>query len=931
MTYQSKSIEILSTRTIFGTSVSQIRILSTGQVLDVRTDELKEENETLSIHELQFKAMVARIRNEINGQAILSPFESNIIPLPHQILALEKVMNGDYLRFLMADEVGMGKTIEAGLILKELKLRGVVNRTLIIVPVSAMGQWQSELKKHFNETFYVYDSEFIGAISKTFSRMEADNEINIWKQHNQLIVSMDALKPLEGRQGWSKEKVEEYNRYRLQGVLDADFDLIIIDECHKVGGSATTVGRYQMAEILCNAIPNVLLLSATPHRGKSDHFRRILGLLDSDAFTGDGMPAIAELEPYVVRTEKRQAIDYNGKPLFNKRKTERVIATYNPTAHARQSTLYDQVTNYVVHGFNLATQTKNTSFGFVMVLFQRMMSSSTQAILDAIRKRVDRLSSEKDAVNTEKIAENLILAGYDNQIEFDFDAQVATVLASTKAAYDTELIELKDLLSLAVQCVDGELDAKYEYLQKRLEELKREEQNPDLKFLIFTEFTSTQEMLRRELTSRGGFICETINGSMDFEKRVKALKRFKQNVQILISTDAAGESLNMQFAHVIINYDMPWNPMVIEQRIGRVDRIGQTHEVLAINLMLNNSIDQRIYEVIETKLNQIMDELGIDKTADVLDSTLESDSINKLYMTSLLDPSRFPGESSLWLNNIRDKLSDFKSTESALPVMNAADITTKRSDTVRYSPLPDWLETMTCAWLSLKQIPFMKVPVGIQAAFPGCPQHMYTFDTKMGLENPVLETLTIQNELMKDLFSQAIPYTKGNPIPELVNTDTGAQEGCFMLWTVEAKNAFETKQRIVPVFINNDGELFPAYAQDFWKNLSMGLINGAVQLASTEPSSFFGLMEQQAEKYLLRFYTELENDIQKRTDSMLINKEKAYDFQMRQVEKIGIEYIRKYRREKYKKEYREWKGTFQAATKTVPSLICSLIMKVRHG
>lgn len=931
MTYQSKPVEILSTRTTFGTSVSQIRILSSGKVLDVRTDELKDETETVSIHDLQFKAMAARIRNEISGQAILSPFESNIIPLPHQILALEKVMTGDYLRFLMADEVGMGKTIETGLVLKELKLRGIVQRTLIIVPVSAMSQWQSELKKHFNETFHVYDSEFIGALSKTFSRMEADNEINIWKQHNQLIVSMDALKPLEGRQGWSREKVDEYNRYRIQGVLDADFDLIVIDECHKVGGSATTVGRYQMAEILCNAIPNVLLLSATPHRGKSDHFRRILQLLDSDAFSGDGMPTIAELEPYVVRTEKRQAIDYNGKPLFNVRHTERVVADWDPVRHAKQSALYEQVTNYVVHGFNLATQTKNTSYGFVMVLFQRMISSSTQAILDAIQKRVNRISSEKDAISTEKIAQSLMLSGFGDQIEFDFDAEVQAAFANTKAAYDTELVELKDLLSLAKSCVDEELDAKYDYLQTRLDELKRTENNGDLKFIIFTEFTSTQEMLRRELSTRGGYVCETINGSMDFETRVEALKRFKESAQILVSTDAAGESLNMQFAHIVINYDMPWNPMVIEQRIGRVDRIGQTHEVRAINLMLDSSIDQRVYEVIETKLNQIMDELGIDKTADVLDSTIESDSINRLYMTSLLDPARFSGESSAWLSDIKDKLRSFKSTESALPTMDSGAITTSKSDTVRYSPLPDWLETMSTAWLASKNIPFQNIPLGIQTAFPGRTEQLYTFDTKTGLENPVPETLTVQSELVQNLFADAVPYSSGNPVPIFIPEDTAVPKGCFMLWTLEAKNAFDKKQRVIPVFISDEGDLFTAYAQDFWKNLSMGNMKGTVEHDTSDPVAFFGNIEKKAEEYLSRYYSEMEAELRKRIEGIRANKEKAHEFQLKQIEKIGIETIRNYRREKILKEFQAWNEEFKSSSYIVPSLQCSLVMKVCHG
>jgi hypothetical protein len=170
-------------------------------------------------------------------------------------------------------------------------------------------QWKQEMKKHFNETFHIYDSELINTLTRTFTRLEADNEINIWAQHNQMIVSMDALKPIETRQGWSKEKVEEYNKYRIENVLDADFDLLILDECHKVGGSTVTVGRYQMADILCNAIPNVLCYQLHPTGVKSDHFRRVLQLLDADAFTGEGMPQFLNWNPMLSeRRNARQSI-----------------------------------------------------------------------------------------------------------------------------------------------------------------------------------------------------------------------------------------------------------------------------------------------------------------------------------------------------------------------------------------------------------------------------------------------------------------------------------------------------------------------------------------------------------------------------------------------------------------------------------------------
>ncbi len=399
MRYNDKEIEIISRKKVFGKTIVQIRILSSGEILDVPESGIQESDAEIPASQIAFHAMAARIRNEIATQKVLAPFESCIIPLPHQILALEKVMSGQFIRFLLADEVGMGKTIEAGLVMKELKLRNIVKRVLIIVTKTAMLQWKQELKQHFNETFRVYDTDYINTLSRTFSVMEADNEINFWSQHNQVIVSMDSLKPIEKRRGWSLQKVETHNRFRLESVIDAEFDLLIIDECHKVGGGDETVSRYKMADILCNAIPNVLLLSATPHRGKSDHFRRILQLLDADAFAGEGMPSIPDLDPVVVRTEKRHAIDYNGNPLFNKRRTEKHSVVWDDIRHRKQQLLYGQVTDYVIYGFNLAQQTRNMSYSFVMLLFQRMISSSTQAILDSMEKRAAKLTEEQSKIN----------------------------------------------------------------------------------------------------------------------------------------------------------------------------------------------------------------------------------------------------------------------------------------------------------------------------------------------------------------------------------------------------------------------------------------------------------------------------------------------------------------------------------------------------
>lgn len=928
--FNNEDAEVLGLSKIFGIEKAQIKLLKTGQIIDTKIDQLEEQFALYSDAKISFFAIAAKIKSEMANQAMLAPLESNIVPLPHQILALEKVMAGQFLRFLIADEVGMGKTIEMGLVLKELKLRNIVRRTLIVVPKSAMGQWQQEMKKHFNEMFHIYDTDFINTLSRTFSRLEMDNEINLFTQQNQIIVSMDALKPIETRQGWSKQKVDEYNRYRIQSVLEADFDLLVIDECHKVGGSTAQVGRFQMADVLCNAIPNVLLLSATPHRGKSDHFRRILQLLNADAFAGEGMPAIPELEPYVVRTEKRQAIDYNGKKLFNQRHTFKIEVPLDVVKHRKQKKLYEDVTGYVVDGFNLAVQTNNNSYGFVMILFQRLMSSSTQAILDAMQRRAERLSGERQEVNKESIIQNMEEFGYEGQMEMDFEQKLYSLVEETQANYDTELSILQGLIRDARDCLDTETDGKVEFLMHKLTELKREEKNPETKFLIFTEFTSTQFMLKKVLEEKGGYICEAINGSMDFDQRMNALKKFKAESQVMIATDAAGESLNMQFAHIVINYDMPWNPMVLEQRIGRVDRIGQSHEVQAFNMMLDNSVDKRVYEVIEEKLNQILNQLGIDKTADVLDSTLERGRINQLYLTSLLNPGKFEQESSNWLDDIRLKLKDYKSTEGALPITDSKDIKADKVEAIKHSPLPKWLENLTKNYLQTKGVAYQNLHDGIKFKFPGHQEGIYTFNIKESVNNPIPEPISLQHEFIQDMLKEAIPFNESQQIPIVKLKQGNTTPGHWSLWQLEVKNQFETSQIIQPIFISPGGEQFPAFAQNVWDKLIQenDFFDCIGVLPVDESKHVFSAVSQKSEIVLQPKYEEFESKSLANTAKIQSDKEKSFAFQEKQMNRIGIENIRQSRLKRLFQEKEVWESTFKTARQIVPSLKCLLLVNI---
>jgi superfamily II DNA or RNA helicase len=920
MLYKGKAVEILGEKEVFGQKIVWVRVLEDNTFLQVTADELESQSTTFSMAHLRFISIAAKIKDEVAKKNILAPYESSLLPLPHQILVLEKVMQSMQNRFLLADEVGMGKTIETGLILKELKLRGEIKRILVIVPKSAMLQWQSELKEHFNEVFHLYDSEMITAMARTFSNINADEEFNFWTQHNQIIVSTDALKPLEKRQGWAQDRVNEYNKYRMEAVLEADFDLVVIDEAHKMGGASSAVSRYILAQELCNTVPNVLLLTATPHRGKSDHFRRILQLLDPDAFSGEGLPGIEELEPYVIRTEKRLAIDYDGNKLFNERITHRFDVVLDNTKHKKQLELYAAVTEYVRLGFNTAKKTKNTATGLIMILFQRLVSSSTSAILSAMQGRLERLQSGEDNG----------IEDYANEVDGSFEDMEDTIdfeglYQSDHSGLTDEVSLLNELIKQAKDCINTETDAKADALLSKYKGLQQVKNNPELKMLIFTEFKATQKMLQKFFQNKG-YRCSAINGSQDLDERKRALFQFKNENQILIATDAAGESLNMQFCHVVLNYDLPWNPMIIEQRIGRVDRIGQKEKVQAFNMLTNNSVDQRVYEVIEEKLTKIIDQLGIDKTSDVLDSTIDMKKVNKLYLQSLLDPDKFEFAGDKWLNDIKGKLREYQSTEGILPRVEESEIDNKMAAEVKHSPLPQWLEGLVCEHTLINGGSVGKSLLGYTEIEVNKKKKKVTFDAEVSLNNPETEHLTLQSDWIKKMLNDLGEFDFTQGIPVIQSVDNDETPGYWSLWQISAKNFFETKTSYQCFFIADNGKKYAAYANDIWNRL----IGGDTKLRTEPATNDYDKkkIESELNDALFIVFQNLQADVMNKMKFKAENRINSYNFQRSRIDKIGIENIRKSKLKRLDTEHEQWLKEFQSNKKIIPGIKQLLTIRV---
>lgn len=919
MRYKGKACEIVGEKEVFGQRIAWIRLMVDGSFHEVPYDELEKPNTEFSMPYLRFVSIAAKIKDEVARKNLLAPYESSLIPLPHQILVLEKVMQSNQNRFLLADEVGMGKTIETGLILKELKIRGDIKRILCVVPKSAMLQWQSELKEHFNEVFHLYDSEMITSMARTFANINADEEYNFWTQHNQIIVSTDALKPLEKRQGWSNERVDEYNKYRMQAVLEADFDLVIMDEAHKMGGATSMVSRFILAQELCNSVPNVLLLSATPHRGKSDHFRRILQLLDPDAFAGEGLPDIEELEPYVIRTERRFAVDYEGKKLFNERRTMRFDVILDINKHQKQMALYDAVTDYVRRGFNSAKRAGNPAKGLIMILFQRLVSSSTAAILSAMQGRLERL----------RLGEESSLDDFAHEVDYEFDEneeidfedivqRIAPGLANEEAL-------LSELIAQARDCLATETDAKADALLKKIEGLKQVQVHQELKILVFTEFRTTLRMLVDYFKGKG-YIVSFIHGGQDLDERKRALTHFKNEAQILIATDAAGESLNMQFCHIVFNYDLPWNPMMIEQRIGRVDRIGQKYPVLAHNMLTNNSVDLRVYEVIEEKLNNILEQLGIDKTSDVLDSTIDMKKVNKLHLQSLLDPERFEFAGERWLHDIKSKLRQYKSTEGILPQVAESEIEYKKAAEVKHSPLPFWLETLVQQYIMVHHGTLTKNLLGYADIKVQGESRKITFDAEVSLGNPGVEHITLQHDWIRKLLNDLGEFDLSNKIP-VIKSSTGEETpGYWSLWQISARNNLESKIQYQCYFLADNGKQYSAYAHDIWNRLINGsgkfTIDGSQEI--NEPESFQKEMNQS----LFLSFQNLEADVMIRINTKKENRLNSYCFQKSRIERIGIDNIRQAKLQRLEKEHKTWIKEFESGSKIIPGIKQLLMIRI---
>lgn len=895
---------------LWGEETLRVWLPAEDAIVRVRSNEVRPITPEDIAHpgRLRFSLYAAKLANLAHEDVLLAPHDSAVIPLPHQIRALRKAVGQDRIRFLLADEVGLGKTIEAGLIARELKLRGLVRRILVIAPKGLVKQWQAEMKTHFGEEFrHLVPAEF-DAIRKVVPSE------NAWKACDQVVTSLDSVKPLDSRRGWSDAELVQYNRDRFEDLVAAGWDLIIVDEAHRMGGSTDQVARYQLGVGLAEASPYLLLLSATPHQGKSDAFHRLLTLIDQQAFPAPESVTRERVQPYVIRTEKRQAVDADGKPLFVPRQTE--LAPVSWVGHEDQHRLYEAVTTYVRHGYDQAIRQKKHHLGFLMLLMQRLVTSSTRAIATTLRKRLGTLEESTEATSR-------TLSDEDWE-EMDGQEQLEQAMRLIREGLQNERSEVSALLDLAERVEARGPDAKAEALLELIHQRQRDEGDPDLKVLVFTEFVPTQQMLKEFFEARG-IPTAVLNGTMSMEERSCVQAQFAGPARVLVSTDAGGEGLNLQFCHVVVNFDIPWNPMRLEQRIGRVDRIGQKHPVRACNLVFEDSVEFRVREVLEEKLAVILEEFGVDKTGDVLDSAEADHLFDSLYVEALLHPEAIEQSVNRVAETVRSEATQARSQNRLLT--DDGKIAADASAGTQL-PIGVWVERMVCHYVESHG---GKIDASLDRAdiqWPGeSASRSYAFPGKEPQADT--ELLSLENRRVRGLLSRFGRIVRGMPIPRVAVRDLPAGiAGVWSLWEIKMRSTDAEKGRLCPLFLHEDGRCLPPTARFLFDQLASGHWECVELLSTAASETIYEKVREAAGEQLRDTYLDIKT---RHLNRISLEEEKAeYSYRVRRklIDAVGLPEVREYRQRQLDAEQMESNRRFAAARETIPELHAVQVLEI---
>lgn len=562
-----------------------------------------------------------RLRHASLLNPLLAVSSSNVEALPHQVQAVyDCMLTGHPKRFLLADDPGAGKTIMAGLFIKEALARGRIRRCLIVVPGSLVEQWQNELREKFALHFQIFDRALLE---------DSPDE------------SLDRFPFLIAR-------LDQFSRNKELAALavDGKYDLAIFDEAHKLavsawGNTVAKTKRFMLAEAIRDAVPSTLLMTATPHNGKDADYRAFLTLLRSADQPAVDDPANDGL---MRRLVKEQLVHLDGSPLFPERRASTVPYQLSPMEHD----LYGDVSEYVREEMNkVSDDDTRRSVGFALVVLQRRLASSPRAILRSLTRRRDRLRAQADQTHDDDAKLAADLAASLGLVTEDPDemtsaraetyqdevVNVATN-ARTLAELEAEILVLDRLVDKAEAVHEARVDAKWEALAELLtSDAMYDEERRRRKIIIFSENRDTLDYLEDRLAQllAKTVDVQVIHGAMSWADRRTSQTRFieEPSSSVLIATDAAGEGVNLQVAHLMVNYDVPWNPNRLEQRFGRIHRIGQRHVCHLWNLVAADTREGDVFRTLLEKLEVQRQALG-DQVFDVLGEVLTEISLSQL-------------------------------------------------------------------------------------------------------------------------------------------------------------------------------------------------------------------------------------------------------------------------------------------------------------
>ena len=580
-----------------------------------------------------------RLQHAYLFNPIFATETSLIDPLPHQFIAVyDHLLKHFPLRFLLADDAGAGKTIMAGLYIQELLLRRQVERVLIVPPAGLIGNWERELRVCFRLQFRILSSADA-----------ADTNPFVDSENNLAIVSLDTLR---------QERMQQY-------LFEApSYDLVVFDEAHKLSarqerdGTVTKSKRYQLAEQIAAEGNSLLLLTATPHMGRKDAYYFLWRLLLPERLAAQrafGRLPEGTRSEHLLRRMKEEMIAFDETPIYPPR-LSRTIAYPLKQGEISEQSLYDEVTAYCENHFDIAGQYNQTAARLAMMVLQRRLASSTFALWRSLIRREEklratlrelregRLSLERletaqaeltgiDIRDTKTGDEEEIIDGREESEHADESLAEATTGRSI-ADLEAEIDHVQRLTELAKAVYNLRAESKFEKLWEALAGY------PDTKVLIFTEHRDTLDFVTARLEAKGfaGKVAQ-IHGGMRYNEREKQVEFFRDpnGAQYLVATDAAGEGINLQFCWLMVNYDIPWNPARLEQRMGRIHRYKQKRTVVLLNLVAQDTREGRVLKVLLEKLEQMREELSDDKVFDVIGQQFSEISLTELITQAIAE------------------------------------------------------------------------------------------------------------------------------------------------------------------------------------------------------------------------------------------------------------------------------------------------------